>query len=96
MDLWQDLRYGARRLLEARWFTLAAVLALGLGIGANAAVFTFVSAVLLQSLLLQTSPGDPVTLGAVAVVMALVAILVCLWPTRRAARLDPVTALRVD
>lgn len=51
---------------------------------------------ILQSLLVQTSPGDPVTLGAVALVMALVAILACLWPARRAARLDPVTALRVE
>ncbi len=50
MELWRDLRYGARRLLEARWFTLAAILALGLGIGANATVFTFVNAVLLRGL----------------------------------------------
>lgn len=50
MDLWLDVRYAARRLAEARWFTLAAVVALSFGIGANTAVFTFVNAVLLRGL----------------------------------------------
>jgi predicted permease len=46
----QDLRFAARRLVKDRWFTLAAIVALGLGIGANSAVFTFVNAVLLRGL----------------------------------------------
>jgi predicted permease len=50
MDLWHDVRYAARRLIEDRWFTLAAVAALSLGIGANTTVFTFVNAVLLRGL----------------------------------------------
>ena len=46
----QDLRFGVRLLSRDRWFTLAAILALALGIGANATVFTLVNAVLIRDL----------------------------------------------
>jgi len=46
----QDVRFAARRLVKDRWFTLAAIAALALGIGANSAVFTMVNAVLLRGL----------------------------------------------
>jgi putative ABC transport system permease protein len=49
-DLWQDVRFATRLLIKDRWFTLAATTALALGIGANAAVFTFVNAVLVRGL----------------------------------------------
>src|SRR5438552_16476274 len=46
----QDLRFAFRRLFKDRWFTLAAIVALALGIGANSAVFTLVNAVLLRGM----------------------------------------------
>jgi predicted permease len=48
------------------------------------------------ALLYEVSPTDPLTLGATAATLAVVALLACYWPARRATRVDPLVALRSD
>lgn len=48
--IWQDLRFGVRQLRRNPMFALASILTLGVGIGANTAIFSFVNSVLLRPL----------------------------------------------
>ena len=49
-NVWQDLRFAIRHLRRYPVFAVAAILMLGIGIGANTAIFTFVNSVLLRPL----------------------------------------------
>ena len=65
----------------------------GLGFGLAASVF---ATRLLGSLLYRTEPLDPAVLAVVSVALLLVAAGACLLPAWRAARLDPMQALRTE
>jgi ABC-type lipoprotein release transport system permease subunit len=51
---------------------------------------------LLKALLYEVSPVDPITYGAVCIVLALAATLAAYVPARRATRIDPLQALRAE
>jgi putative ABC transport system permease protein len=51
---------------------------------------------LMSTMLFGVSARDPLTLGATAAILGSVALLACLIPARRAARVDPVVALRYE
>ena len=65
------------------------------GIVAGLAAAVVLSRVL-QSFLYGVEPGDPVTLAGVGVLFAVVALLACWVPTRRATKVDPLEALRYE
>ena len=65
----------------------------GIGVGLVAAA---AAARLIQSLLFDVEPLDPRVYAAVAGVFAIVALVACLVPSIRAARIDPIVTLRPE
>ena len=79
-----------RQLILRQGMMLATIgLVLGLGI-------VFVLARFLKSMLYGISPSDPLTFTAITILLAGVALLACLIPAQRAARVDPMVALREE
>jgi predicted permease len=71
----------------------ARVTMIGIGVGLAVAL---AGGRLIEALLYNVSPRDPVVLGAVTLLLTAVAVIACWLPARRAARLSPLEALRID
>lgn len=67
----------------------------GIGLGVGLVLSVAVTRVM-RSLLYETGPANPMTIAAVVLVVAGTALLATYLPARRAARVDPIEALRAE
>jgi putative ABC transport system permease protein len=84
---------GASALDLMRLVVLGGVVPVGAGILLGLAGSLLLTRVM-QSLLFETTPTDPATMIGVGLILATVALAACYVPARRAARVDPIVALR--
>jgi putative ABC transport system permease protein len=67
------------------------LVSIGIGLGGSLVVTR-----LIAGLLYEVRPADPLTFGAIGLLLTLVALLACYLPARRATRADPALTLRSE
>ena len=77
--------------LALRQTILATAAGLAIGLAAAAMLTRY-----LEAMLFGITPVDPVTFVAAPVVLAVVALVACFLPARRATSIDPMVALRCE
>jgi predicted permease len=70
--------------------------AIGIALGLSAAYVLTKYLESLTSMLFGVEPRDPLTFAAIGVLLAVVALVACLVPARRATKVDPLEALRYE
>jgi putative ABC transport system permease protein len=92
-DIGLRIALGARATDVMRWVFAGGMRPVLVGLGAGLAGAVAIASTL-RNLLFDVAPADPLTLGVVALVLLAASGLACYLPARRAAALDPMTALR--
>ena len=86
---------GASRANVVQMILREGLLLVGVGVGIGLAGSLALSRSI-RSLLFEVGPGDPITLSAVSILLAGIALFACFIPARRATQIDPMIALRCD
>ena len=86
---------GAQRQTITGMFVRHGLILTGVGV-VFGLVASFVTMRLMSSLLFNVSPADPITYATITLVIVIIAYVACYLPSRRAAGVEPVNALRAE
>jgi len=86
---------GAQRTTLTGMFVRQGLWLTGIGIACGL-VAAFATMRLMSSILFNVSPVDPITYATITIGVMVTAYLACYFPSRRAATVDPVNALRAE